>query len=180
MLATSGLLGRNLVKCDELQEGKRWAAISWINRCFSIGLEFTVAEVYRSQARQDQLYKQGRRGIPGERVVTWTRTSRHTERLAMDVYPVKKLSGTQLVDFYKEIEQVAQQYGINRPQVLVAKGDLGHFELTQVTPPKTAVNPKERLKGLKRRYQTTTNTVLKPIILKEIERLSRRLGVEFP
>lgn len=48
------------------------------------GLGPRVGETYRSQARQDWLFGQGRTR-PG-RIVTWTEHSRHTDRLAADVY----------------------------------------------------------------------------------------------
>lgn len=175
-LFDTGLLGRNLTKCDELKEGVRWAAIRFVNTCFSLGLQFTISEVFRSQSRQDELYKKGRRGIPGEKPVTWTRKSKHTEGLAMDVYPVKQLSGPQLLSFYKDLDDVANRFGIYRPPELVKLGDYGHFQYDKVIPPSKPITPKARLEGLKKRYKTTTNESVKPYILKEIERLERRLG----
>ena len=49
------------------------------------GLDPLVIETYRPQARQDELYAQGR-ATPGK-IVTWTRNSKHTTRLAADVCP---------------------------------------------------------------------------------------------
>jgi len=49
------------------------------------GLDPVVIETYRSQARQDYLYAQGRTR-PGK-VVTWTLNSKHKTRLAADVCP---------------------------------------------------------------------------------------------
>jgi len=49
------------------------------------GLDPVVIETYRSQARQDYLYEQGRTR-PGDKV-TWTRSSKHKTRLAADVCP---------------------------------------------------------------------------------------------
>lgn len=49
------------------------------------GLAPLVTETYRPQSRQDELYAQGRTK-PG-RIVTWTRRSKHTLRLAADVCP---------------------------------------------------------------------------------------------
>lgn len=50
------------------------------------GVEFRVIETYRPQARQNYLYSLGR-SRPGGKV-TWTRRSRHTDRLAADVVPM--------------------------------------------------------------------------------------------
>lgn len=57
-----------------------------INLARECGLEMRVIETYRSQARQDWLYAQGRTR-PGN-VVTHAKKSRHTDRCAADVVPV--------------------------------------------------------------------------------------------
>ena len=51
----------------------------------SQGVNPLVVETYRSQARQNKLYAQGRTS-PGNKV-TWTRNSKHTTRKAIDVVP---------------------------------------------------------------------------------------------
>ena len=50
------------------------------------GLRIQIIETYRSQDRQDWLYEQGRTR-PGP-VVTWTKHSKHTERIAADCIPL--------------------------------------------------------------------------------------------
>lgn len=52
--------------------------------CYKAGIRnLFVSETYRPQARQNYLYEQGRsRSGP---IVTWTKTSRHTGRLAWDI-----------------------------------------------------------------------------------------------
>jgi len=47
------------------------------------GREPVVIETYRSQERQDALYAQGR--TADGHIVTWTRNSKHTQRLAVDI-----------------------------------------------------------------------------------------------
>lgn len=61
----------------------------------SQGVNPLVVETYRSQARQNKLYAQGRTA-PGNKV-TWTRNSKHTTRKAIDVVPQRnaKLYGMQ-------------------------------------------------------------------------------------
>lgn len=52
--------------------------------CYKAGIQnIFVTETYRPQARQNYLYEQGRtRSGP---IVTWTKASRHTSRLAWDI-----------------------------------------------------------------------------------------------
>ena len=59
----------------------RWDEI--IKRAREKGARFRVTEGYRSQARQDDLYAQGRTK-PGKKV-TWTRNSKHLSGRAIDV-----------------------------------------------------------------------------------------------
>ena len=55
----------------------------FLEKCQEAGLDVFVTETYRSQARQNELYEQGRTK-PGQ-IVTWTKNSRHTSRLAWDI-----------------------------------------------------------------------------------------------
>ncbi len=68
---------------DELLPVARTACGLFMKKCEEAGLEIFITETYRSQERQDELYEQGRTK-PGQ-IVTWTRTSRHTSRLAWDI-----------------------------------------------------------------------------------------------
>lgn len=47
------------------------------------GINAFVTETFRSQARQNYLYEQGR--SRSGQIVTWTRSSRHTSRMAWDI-----------------------------------------------------------------------------------------------
>jgi hypothetical protein len=53
-----------------------WAQIDEIGAKFDATISIICG--HRPQAEQDRLYKIGRRGIAGERKVTWTRKSKHT------------------------------------------------------------------------------------------------------
>lgn len=55
------------------------------------GINPLVVETYRSQARQNHLYSQGRT-MPGVKV-TWTESSIHTKRNAVDVVPQRMVGG---------------------------------------------------------------------------------------
>lgn len=57
------------------------------NQILPDGYYLNVSETYRKQERQDYLYSLGRT-VPGK-VVTWTRSSRHTSRRALDLYLCK-------------------------------------------------------------------------------------------
>ncbi|MSU02711.1 M15 family metallopeptidase [Tissierella pigra] len=63
---------------DELSPKTRELAISFLEKCKENGLSVRITETYRTQARQDMLYKQGR--TTSGSIVTWTRNSKHTKR----------------------------------------------------------------------------------------------------
>ena len=67
----------------ELKEPARSACRAHLEECKSAGLDVFLTETYRTQARQDALYAQGRTK-PGA-VVTRTKNSRHTARTAWDI-----------------------------------------------------------------------------------------------
>lgn len=70
---------------EELDQAFRKILEAALAEARETGLEMVVIETYRPQERQDALYAQGRTA-PGK-VVTWTRHSKHTLRLAADVAP---------------------------------------------------------------------------------------------
>ena len=59
------------------------ACRAFLRECEREGLAVLITETYRTQERQDYLYAQGR--TRAGTIVTWTRKSRHTGRLAWDV-----------------------------------------------------------------------------------------------
>ncbi|WP_141905578.1 M15 family metallopeptidase [Lysinibacillus sp. Y5S-8] len=68
----------------ELTVAAQTACRLLFQECCKAGIDFIfVTETYRSQARQNYLYEQGRTR-PGQ-VVTWTRNSNHTSRRAWDI-----------------------------------------------------------------------------------------------
>ncbi|MCA9737734.1 MAG: D-alanyl-D-alanine carboxypeptidase family protein [Gemmatimonadetes bacterium] len=84
------------------------------------GHEVKIAEGYRTQERQAQLFAQGRTA-PGP-VVTWTRTSAHTDGLAVDVV----IDGTYENPIaYERFARLAREEGL----VSLAPLDPGHVEL---------------------------------------------------
>ena len=75
------------------------------------GLDPVVIETYRPQSRQDELFAQGR--TTHGHVVTWTRHSKHTLRLAADVCP--RVNG-QIVwsrrDLFDRWGAIAEKHGL--------------------------------------------------------------------
>lgn len=68
---------------SELAPNAQLAIRAFFYECHKAGINVFVTETYRSQGRQNYLYEQGRSRSGS--VVTWTRSSRHTSRLAWDI-----------------------------------------------------------------------------------------------
>lgn len=95
--------------------------------CYKAGIyNIFVTETYRSQARQNYLYAQGRTR-PGK-IVTWTLKSNHTSRLAWDiaVAPPKSLYD---VDTLTKIGAIARKLGITWGGDWARRIDRPHFEV---------------------------------------------------
>lgn len=149
-------------KLSELQPWCHFAARNWIAECNAQGLKFKITEVYRPQERQDQLYAQGRTK-PGK-IVTWTKTSMHTKRLAADVITLNCS--------YPQIEAVAKQFGIYRPPELVKLGDKGHFQFERCMQEPIS-NAFSSPSVVVRRFQRLISMATNP---QAIERLKSRLN----
>lgn len=86
------------------------ACRAFLRECEKEGLPVLITETYRSQVRQNYLYEQGR-SRPGK-VVTWTKNSRHTGRMAWDI--CKNVRGQEYSDlrFFEKCGAVAKRLGI--------------------------------------------------------------------
>ncbi|MFJ7842099.1 M15 family metallopeptidase [Lysinibacillus sphaericus] len=96
-------------------------------QCYKAGIQdIFVTETYRSQARQNYLYAQGRTR-PGK-IVTWTLKSNHTSRLAWDiaVAPPKSLYD---VDILTKVGAIARKLGITWGGDWARRIDRPHFEV---------------------------------------------------
>lgn len=82
----------------------------FLEECKKQGLNVLVTETYRSQARQDYLYAQGRTRAGNK--VTWTRNSRHTSGRAWDI--CKNVKGQEYADnkFFEKCGEIAKSLGI--------------------------------------------------------------------
>lgn len=117
--------------CRDLSELTATAQIACrllFQECYKSGIvDIFITETYRSQARQNYLYEQGRTR-PGQQV-TWTRNSNHTSRRAWDIavapprnlYDISKLS---------KVGAIAKRLGIEWGGYWEAsKYDAPHFEI---------------------------------------------------
>ena len=115
-----------------LQPKAQEACKLFLEECSRRGLRIFLTETFRSQARQNELYAQGRTK-PGA-VVTWTRRSYHTLGMAWDIAVSPPLElydeGTLYV-----AGQVAQSLGIEWGGTW-ARQDRTHFQIyDKWTPP---------------------------------------------
>lgn len=112
---------------SELNPLAQKACRLFMDECKKAGLPVLITETYRSQARQNYLYAQGR--TRAGNVVTWTKSSRHTGRMAWDI--CKNVKGQEYSDakFFEQCGAIAKRLGItwggtwNTP-------DKPHFEIT--------------------------------------------------
>lgn len=121
-----------LATLQELNPELRYAAEMGTQECFRLNLPFLVTSVYRSQAEQNRLWAIGRdkNGRVIGDVVTKTRDSDHTKRIAFDILPVgyPRMTQKQVRNRLEEIAKVFAQYGIIRPKETLSWGDYGHFD----------------------------------------------------
>lgn len=110
----------------ELSPNAQIACNLFMARCKEARLEILITETYRSQARQNYLYEQGRTR-PGQ-IVTWTKKSNHTGRNAWDI--CKNIKGQEYDDknFFKEAGKIAADLGITWGGKWTTP-DTPHFEI---------------------------------------------------
>lgn len=155
----------NVLKFQELQPQVQWAAMAFLETCFSRNLYFEVKEVYRTQERQNKLYQIGRRGIPNEQPVTWTLNSYHIKRLAADIYP-KNCS-------HKDLEAIASWYGIMHP----LSNDPPHYEFNKVKDPPKPVDLKSKLEDATEEIMHPKSHLRYMILKRLISRIKRILRI---
>ena len=117
--------------CRELSEltaAAQTACRLLFQECYKAGIDFVfITETYRSQARQNYLYEQGRTR-PGQ-IVTWTHNSNHTSRRAWDiaVAPPRNLYD---ISILSKVGAIAKKIGIEWGGYWEArKYDAPHFEI---------------------------------------------------
>lgn len=145
---------------DELKSVAQQACKLFLQECKKAELDIFLTETYRSQARQNYLYEQGRTR-PGNKV-TWTRNSRHTSRLAWDiaVNPPKDLYDSSVL---KKAGNIAKQLGITWGGSWTASPDMPHFEVKAnwKAPVNINIETKEEVKMLNPSTPTLKNEFVK-------------------
>lgn len=113
---------------NELHPVAQKACRLFLQECEKVGLNVLVTETYRSQARQNYLYEQGR--TRAGNVVTWTKNSRHTGRMAWDI--CKNVKGQEYSDaaFFAKCGTIAKKLGITWGGTWKTP-DTPHFEVTK-------------------------------------------------
>ncbi|MBX8942587.1 M15 family metallopeptidase [Lysinibacillus sp. K60] len=113
---------------SELAAAAQTACRLLFQECFKVGIvDIFITETFRSQARQNYLYEQGRTR-PGQ-VVTWTRNSNHTSRRAWDiaVAPPRNLYD---ISTLSKVGAIAKKLGIEWGGYWpVGQYDAPHFEI---------------------------------------------------
>lgn len=112
---------------NELSAVAKKACTLFLEECKKAGIDIFITETYRSQARQNYLYAQGRTR-PGIKV-TWTLSSNHTGRMAWDiaVNPPKDLYDAATLT---KAGAIAKKLGIEWGGTWAAKNlDRPHFEV---------------------------------------------------
>lgn len=147
------ILEQNIAKVQELVPSARWAAEMFVTECYNFNIPIRITEAYRSQKRQAELFASGRTK-PGP-IKTWTLSSNHTKRLAIDLY---HSGGKNTEAFYREVDSVANKYGIYRDPVLIKLGDLGHYSVESAKQPPIPRHPSslsEAIRKLEREIRRT-------------------------
>ncbi len=113
---------------SELTPTAQKACNLFMAKCKAAGLNVLITETYRSQERQNYLYKQGR--TRSGQVVTWTLNSRHTSRRAWDI--CKNVKGQEYSDssFFKACGMIAAELGITWGGTWKTP-DTPHFEVDE-------------------------------------------------
>jgi len=111
----------------ELAPNAQLAIRAFFYECHKAGVNVFVTETYRSQNRQNYLYEQGR--TRSGQIVTWTRSSRHTSRLAWDiaVCPPKSLYDVATLN---KAGAIARKLGITWGGDWKGSIDRPHFEVS--------------------------------------------------
>lgn len=159
----------------ELTPNAQKACNLFIEECKRQGLPVLITETYRSQARQDYLYEQGRTRAGNK--VTWTKNSRHTSRRAWDI--CKNEKGKEYSDnlFFEKCGEIAKKLNIIWGGYWKTP-DMPHFEIPENWEYKGDDEPmttEERKKfnalvEAVERLQTTVDKLANPMIYNYIDK----------
>ena len=159
---------------NELDKDTQYFCRKFLEECKKQGLNVLVTETYRSQARQNYLYEQGRTR-PGN-VVTWTKNSNHTGRRAFDI--CKNVKGHEYDDnaFFKKCADIAVSLGLEAGYYWKDKQDKPHIQL-----PKGVKSPTKNpiiVDGKKYEFETKVIDDCTYVKLREFEKAGYIIGYE--
>jgi len=135
----------------ELNQKAQAACKLFLAECEKRGINIFITETYRPQERQNYLYAQGRTRKGNK--VTWTRSSRHTSRMAWDIACGRpnNLYDTKMLE---KAGEVAKAFGITWGGIWYPP-DKPHFEITKSwTELKKQVIKQEEEEMVEKRYNT--------------------------
>ncbi|WP_455718344.1 M15 family metallopeptidase [Anaerosporobacter sp.] len=153
----------NIDQCRDIEELNPLCQIL-LNKALeeikTAGINPLIVETYRSQMRQNYLYSIGRT-VAGTKV-TWTQSSIHTLRNAVDVVPQRKVNGNMTAIWKasdsetKKIISIMQKYGFEAGANWTTSPDSPHFQIKGVS------------KNAKSYSSTNTNSYITKMIQKAL------------
>lgn len=114
---------------NELSPRTRELAIEFLEKCEENGLSVRITETYRTQARQDMLYEQGR--TASGPIVTWTKNSKHTKRRAFDICEDNTDDPYGDLEFFRRCAEIGKEVGLTPGYYFERYQDMPHFELSR-------------------------------------------------
>lgn len=114
---------------NQLTPKTRKLAIEFLEKCEENGLDVRITETYRTQARQDMLYEQGRT-TPGP-IITWTKNSKHTKGQAFDICKDNTNDPYGDVEFFRKCAEIGKEVGLTPGYYFEVYQDKPHYELNR-------------------------------------------------
>lgn len=123
----------NSRKLEDLTPLAKEKCEAWIAACKEAGIDVLVYSTYRDSEAQKAEYQKGRRGITGEKIVTYKdgykKKSRHQDKIAWDAVPLKNgKPAWKDNDLYRKMADIAVKLEIRSGHYWEMK-DSCHFEI---------------------------------------------------
>lgn len=143
---------------NELHPTAQTACRLFLSECDSAGVKVFITETYRSQARQNYLYEQGR--SRAGKVVTWTKNSNHSGRLAWDI-AVSPPANLYDVSTLQKAGAIARNLGITWGGDWPKNIDRPHFEVktSWKAPARSVAMDVAKAEGGARMFKPTSATL---------------------
>ena len=114
---------------DELSPKTKELALEFLEKCEENGLSVRITETYRTQARQDMLYEQGR--TTAGSIVTWTKNSKHIKRRAFDICKDNTDDPYGDLEFFRKCAEIGKEVGFTPGYYFDEYQDMPHYELNR-------------------------------------------------